>query len=130
MSKPTKIEYSQTPEFRKDLNRLIKRFRTLEEDLETAKRHAIELLHIYGTDNQSVFAIPDLCSDAVRVYKVKKFACRALKGRGVRSGIRVIYLLQVAEAKVTFVEIYFKGDKEIENRERVIQCLKGLVERT
>ena len=49
----------------------------------------------------------------------KKFACKALKGRGVQSGIRVIYAYFVKEDRVEFIEIYFKGDKASEDRHRI-----------
>jgi len=35
------------------------------------------------------------------------------------SGIRVIYAYHVAASKVDFIEIYFKGEKENEDRERM-----------
>jgi hypothetical protein len=41
------------------------------------------------------------------IYKAKKFACRALKGKGVQSGIRVIYAYFKDDDKIELVEIYF-----------------------
>lgn len=128
MPKPTKIKYIETPEFRKDLNRLRRRFKTLEDDLETAKRNAIELRHIHDCDNRATFAIPGLCAENVEVYKVKKFACRALKGRGVKSGIRVIYAFEKRTRRVTFIEMYFKGNQEVEDRGRIQDCLQDLID--
>ena len=52
-------------------------------------------------------------------WKIRKFACRSLKGRGVKSGIRVIYSWCKSSSKVVFIEIYFKGDKENEDKERI-----------
>ena len=49
------MNYRSIPEFDKDLKRLVKKFRTLEEDIETAKRNAIELYHIKEINNLSVF---------------------------------------------------------------------------
>jgi len=125
MAIQTKIEYDTTDVFQKDLKRLLKKFQTLEEDLETAKRNAIELYHLKNINNRSVFPIPDFCNEAILICKIKKFACRSLKGRGVMSGIRVIYAYHVAASKVEFIEIYFKGEKENEDFDRIKEYLKN-----
>lgn len=125
MTMPTGIRYSSTDAFKKDLKQLLKKFGTLGEDLETAKRNAIELFHLKNTDNQSVFPIPQFCDEKIWIYKLKKFACKALKGRGVMSGIRVIYAYYPATLKVEFIEMYFKSTKENEDRHRIIEYLKN-----
>lgn len=125
METPTKIEYGETDVFQKDLKRLLKKFRTLEEDLEIAKRNAIELYHLKHIDNRSVFPIHDFCTEEVKICKIKKFACKALKGRGIMSGIRVVYAFHAATFKVEFLEVYFKGEKENENFDRIKEYLKN-----
>lgn len=121
-----KINYHKTAFFEKDLSKLLKKFKTLESDLEVVKRSAIELFHLNKIDNQGIFLISKLCSDDVHVCKIKKIACRGLKGRGVKSGIRIIYAYHLKTARVDFIEIYFKGDQENENQKRIIEYLKGL----
>jgi hypothetical protein len=49
----------------------------------------------------------------------KKFACKSLKGKGAKSGIRIIYAYFEQEDTIEFIEIYFKGDKENEDKERI-----------
>lgn len=124
MTIPTKIEYGAIDLFKKDFSKLLKKYRTLEEDLETAKRNAIELYHIKNIHNQSIFPIQGFCSEKIQICKIKKFACKALKGRGARSGMRVIYAFYCQSCKVEFIEIYFKGDKENEDRERIKKYLE------
>ncbi len=113
---------------------MLKKFRTLEVDLELAKEAAIELFHIGFPDARGVFEkrdigstflIPNFCTEEIRICKIKKFACRALKNRGAQSGIRIIYAFRPAEAKVIFIEIYFKGENENENQERIKEYLKS-----
>jgi hypothetical protein len=53
------------------------------------------------------------------VIKVKKIACKALKGRGVNSGLRLVYAHFEKEQRITFIELYHKNDKENEDRERI-----------
>ena len=120
------ISYGNIKEFQKDLKKLLKKYRSLEEDLETVKRATIELFHIHKIDNFSIFPIPGFCSKKVQICKIKKFACKALKGRGSKSGIRVIYAFHIKSLRVNFIEIYFKGDKENEDRERIKGYLNNL----
>ncbi|MDZ7725307.1 MAG: hypothetical protein U5R06_21440 [candidate division KSB1 bacterium] len=87
------------------------------------KKAAIELRHIQGIDNQSIFQIPDLQTDE-SVFKVKKFACKALKGKGSRSGLRVIYSFDKRTHHVHFIEIYYKGDKANEDIARIKRYIK------
>lgn len=121
------INYSNTKKFEKDLKRLIRKFSTLEEDLETAKKNAIELLHIHKIDNGSVERVPKHCLENVQIYKIKKFACKTLKGKGCQSGIRLIYAFYSQELKIEFIEIYYKGDKENMDYERAKLYLKNFL---
>ena len=119
------IEFGETDSFRKDIERLLKKFRSLEEDLETVKKAAIELYHLKRVDNRSIFPIPGFCTDKIQICKIKKFACKTLKGRGVQSGMRVIYAFHLAIPKVVFIEIYFKPDQTNEDQARIKDYLKN-----
>ena len=121
-----KIRYEQTTEFQKDLKGLLKKYPSLESDIELAKTHAIELFHVNKINNLSVFPIPNFCRGDIQIYKIKKFACRSLKGRGNKSGIRIIYAFNCTTLQVTFIEIYFKGDKENEDRARVEEWMRSM----
>lgn len=98
---------------------------SLEDDLELAKIAAIELFHIQKVNNLSVFPIQSFCAEKIQICKIKKFACEALKGRGSKSGIRVIYAFYYQSYKVDFIEIYFKGEQENENRDRIKEYLRN-----
>jgi len=113
------IEYEESDEFKKDLKKLVKRFPSLTEDLATVKRGVIELRHLKNINNLSTFEIPGCGTEEFSYWKIKKFACKSLKGRGNQSGIRVIYQWSSSSNKVVFIEIYFKGDKENEDRDRM-----------
>ncbi|MDP2363099.1 MAG: hypothetical protein Q8M94_04940 [Ignavibacteria bacterium] len=112
------------PEFEKDKKKLIKRFRTLDEDLETFIDVQLKLFHKIGVDNNAVEHFSDLGIADPKIYKVKKFACKALKGKGVQSGIRINYSYFKTEDKIEFIEIYYKGDKENEDKERIMKIYK------
>jgi len=105
-------EIIELPEFKKDLKKLLKRFPTLKEDLQTFISTQLVLFHKMGKDNNGIFRLTDLGFDNPPVFKAKKFACRALKGKGVMSGIRVIYAYYPNTDKIVLIEIYFKVMKE------------------
>lgn len=113
------IKYCETEPFKKDLKKLLKKYRSLVADLEVAKRNAIELYHLKNINSQSIFPIPGLCTAEILICKIKKFACKSLKGKGSRSGIRIIYSFNIKTFEVDFIEIYYKSNQEIENRERI-----------
>lgn len=119
-------EVHRLPEFDKDLKKLLKRFRTLEEDLETFISTELFLYHKLKKDNKGIFPISGLGIENPRIYKGKKFACRSLKGKGVQSGIRVIYGYIEEEDKIEFIEIYYKGDKENKDKDRIMRHYKEL----
>lgn len=108
------------PEFGRDFKKLSKRFKTLEEDFKTFVDTQLNLFHKQGIDNKGVLPISGLGIPNPKIYKAKKFACRSLKGCGVDSGIRVIYAYWEEKDKLEFIEIYFKGDKENEDRDRIL----------
>ena len=114
-------DVKKLPEFEKEFNKLLKKFQSLEEDLETFIDKQLVLYHKLNIDNGGVVQIADLGIENPKIYKARKFACRALKGRGVQSGIRIIYAYFPDEDIIEFVEIYFKADTENEDRGRIKQ---------
>ncbi len=112
-------DISHLPEFEKDLKKLSKRFASLEDDLMTFIKTALYAFHKLSIDNRAIFPISYLGIHSPKIYKAKKFACRSLKGKGAQSGIRVIYSYYENEDRLEFIEIYYKGDKECEDRERM-----------
>lgn len=114
-------EIHRLPEFDKDIKKLLKKFRTLEDDLDVFVKAELVLYHKLKKDNKGIFPIPGLGVEKPKIYKAKKFACRSLKGKGVLSGIRVIYGYFEKEDRIDLIEIYYKGDKENEDNDRIIK---------
>lgn len=109
------IEFDELSEFKRDLKHLLKKYRTLHEDLEVVK---LDLNDEPGESPPFSFSIDNLGLETC-IIKVKKIACKALKGRGVNSGLRLIYAHFPEEQKIIFIELYHKNDKEIEDRNRI-----------
>ncbi len=110
------IDFDTIKEFYKDLKRLLKKYRSLTSDLEVVKT----ILNIRPNEKPPFsFELNNLGIETC-IIKVKKIACDSLKGRGVNSGLRLIYAHFPDEQKIIFVELYHKNDKESEDRERII----------
>lgn len=107
------------PEFEKELKKLSKKFRSIEEDLSIFEDTELNLYHKLGIDNNGIFQISGLGISHPLVYKAKKFACKALRGKGCQSGIRIIYAYYGDKDCVEYIEIYHKSDKKNEDRERI-----------
>jgi len=112
-------EVKRRPEFDRDLKKLLKSFPSLEGDLATFIDTELKLYHKLKIDNGGIFRLTGLTAGSPRVYKAKKFACRALKGRGVKSGIRVVYAHHETEDCIELIEIYYKGHKADLDRGRL-----------
>lgn len=112
-----KIKFLQ--EFNKDLKKL--KFRTLKHDLDIFTEKQLQLFHKLGIDNKGIVQIPNLGIKYPKIYKARKFASRSLKGKGSASGIRIIYAYFETEDRIEFIEIYYKGNKENEDRERILR---------
>jgi hypothetical protein len=110
-----RVEFRESDGYRKDLKKLGKRFKTLPEDIETLKK----VLDIEPDERPPMSArVGGLGVDEI-IIKVKKIACRAMKTKGSNTGLRMIYCYKKEEAEIILIELYFKGDKENEDRERI-----------
>ena len=111
------LTIEELPEFQHDLKGLLKKYRTLEQDLAVLKK-----VIAVAPDQRPPFSyrISDLGLEKC-VIKVKKIACKSLKGRGVNSGLRLIYAWFETERRIVFVELYHKAEKELEDRARIFR---------
>jgi len=112
-------EICRLSEFEKDIKKLGKKFRTIEGDLENFIKTELKIYHKLGKNIKGIVKISDLGIKNPSIYKATRFACRALKGSGSRSGIRVIYAHFEKDDKIELIEIYYKGNKNNEDRERI-----------
>lgn len=110
------MTFDELVEFKKDFKSLIKKYRTLNEDLDVVKR----VLEITPDERPPFSFRIDQLGLKTCIIKVKKIACKSIKGRGVNSGLRLIYAYFPDESKITFIELYHKNEKENEDRNRIL----------
>jgi len=111
----SEISFEELAEYHKDLKQLLKKFRSLADDIS-------ELKKVLAVEPDAAppfsYRIEGL-GISTCVIKVKKIACRSLKGRGVNSGLRLIYAWFEIDKRIVMVEIYHKNEKEMEDRVRI-----------
>lgn len=115
MKKMSRITFEELSEFNSDLRRLLKKYRSLNDDLEVLRK---DLNDEPGERPPFSFHISGLGIKTC-IIKVKKIACKSLKGKGVNSGLRLVYAYFEKEERIVFAELYHKNDKENEDRERL-----------
>ncbi|MDR3195213.1 MAG: hypothetical protein LBT58_00215 [Endomicrobium sp.] len=82
--------YCSFGEFDKDFKKLLKRFRTLEEDFEVMKKAVIEAYHYRGISTSAVVKIKmkNFCDKRYLLMKVRKMSCKSLKGKGGKKWVK------------------------------------------
>ena len=109
------MKFEQLDEFEKDLKRLRKKYRSLEDDLDIIKK----VLAVFPHARPPFSFRMDGFGGSIQLIKVRKIACMSMKGKGVNSGLRMIYDWRSLENRITLIELYFKGEKENEDSERI-----------
>lgn len=113
----TMTNFKSTIEFQKDFKKLFKKFKSLDSDLKEFKKVLNEAPLGIGK-HFNVITKTDF------IYIVKaRFFCKNLK----KKDLRIIYSHIEEQKKIEFIEMYFKGDKESEDRERIKKYLKSLL---
>ena len=109
------MNFDELPEFQKECKRLARKYRSLTEDL---KEFRI-VVSVIPLGNNKHFTVIEQ-NDILYIVKARLF-CRYLKG----SSLRVIYSYSEQAQRIDFIEIYYKGDKENEDRTRIRQYLSA-----
>jgi len=109
------MNFEEIQGFKKDLKKLSKKYRSLPEDLQVVKK---VLRAIPDQRPPFSFRLEGLGIQGC-VIKVKKIACKSIRGRGVNSGLRLIYAYFSSQTRIVFLELYHKSEKDTEDRNRI-----------
>ncbi len=131
--------FDSLAEFEKEFKRLFKKYKTLDDDFEKFKK--VLLVAPIGVGKNFVIIHS---TETIKIVKAR-MACRALRDRS----LRIIYAYLPVESskqamhigrqaclsgrqadfeknqRIEFIEIYFKGEKENEDRERIKEYVKN-----
>jgi mRNA-degrading endonuclease YafQ of YafQ-DinJ toxin-antitoxin module len=94
------MEFGELPEFQRDLKQLLKRYRTLRDDLEVLKKVLVVASH---PQPPLSYRIPGFGFETPIIIKLRKFASRSLKGKGSNTDFRVIYAYHQQTELIQFV---------------------------
>ena len=107
------MKFDESSEFQKDCKNLGKKYKSLADDL----REFRNVVTAVPQGNSKHFIIITQIND-LYIVKARLF-WRYLKG----SSLRVIYAYFEQEQRIEFIEVYFKGDRETENHDRIKRYL-------
>jgi|SRR3989344_5577646 len=108
--------FNQLPEFEKEFLKLSRKYPSLPSDLK--KLETLISLHPVGLGTNFVTIHHSL---EVKIVKTR-LACKSLRDRSMR----IIYAYHESTTTFVHIEIYFKGNKENEDRERIKAYLKNI----
>jgi len=111
-----KMNFNETQEFLKDFKRLSKKYKSLPGDLLEFKKIVSEFPLGSGKHFIILQSLEDL-----QIVKAR-FFCRYLKGQS----LRIIYAYQESLNFIYFLEIYFTGEQENENRDLIHDFIRSL----
>ena len=117
------MNFNELPEFQKELKQLGKKYKSLTDDLQEF-RDVVSAVPLGNSKHFNIITQTDI----LYIVKARLF-CKYLKG----SSLRIVYSYFEQEQRIEFIEVYFKGEKENEDRERIKEYLKtriGEVPRT
>ena len=97
------MEFTELKESTKELKHLLRKYRSLNHDLDILKNYLQKYPRGY---EPIVFQINNL-GIQTEIFKVTHFRCAVLK-KGSRSGIRIVYAYFPNESRIEFVEMYYK----------------------
>lgn len=109
------MKFDELDEFGRDLKRLLKKYKSLREDLAVVKK----ILTVMPDERPPFSCLIDHASSAARVIKLQKIACKSLKGAGVNSGLNLIYAHVKGEKRIVMMRIYDRNEKQNDNRKLI-----------
>ena len=113
------MKFTYQSEFEKDLKRLLKRYISLNEDL----INIMSILEVYPNARPPFSFLIYNKSNTVSIIKIKKIACLSLRGNGVNTGLRIIYMYNHQLNSIEFIELYHKNEQSTEDQNRFIHLM-------
>jgi len=103
------MKFNELLEFQKEKKRLEKKYKSLTDDLQEFK-NVVSVIPLGNSKHFNTITQ----TEVLYIVKARLF-CRYLKG----SSLRVVYAYFKEEQKIEFIELYYKGNKENEDRSRI-----------
>ena len=108
--------FQELPEFEREIKKLSKKYPTIVSDIEDIK----PVLLVCPTGIGKNFTIIKSLEN-IKIVKVR-IHCESLRSRT----IRLIYSYREDKIEFMYIEVYFKGSKENEDKSRIEEYLNGI----
>ena len=108
------MKFDNLQEFQKESRRLGNKYKSLPDDLQEF-RNVVSAIPLGNKKHFRFIKKTEL----LYIVKARLF-CRYLKNKS----LRIVYSYFEQEQRIEFIELYFKGDKENEDRKRIKDYLK------
>ena len=108
------MNYNELPEFQRELRRLSRKYRSLPTDIELFQ----QIISAQPPSSSTRFSI--LKQNELLLIVKARLACRYLRN----SSLRIVFSYFTLERRVDFIELYYKGDKEREDSDRIDRYLR------
>lgn len=109
-------KFYQLPQFGKDLKKLSRKYPSLQSDIEDIQSVLLASPLGIGKNFTIISTAKEIMIVKARVH------CESLRARSVR----LIYAYHKDRIEFMYIEVYFKGDKQNEDRERITDYLKSV----
>lgn len=109
------MKFEELDEFKKNFKRFLKKYKTLNEDLKIIKK----ALEAAPEERPPVSYRISGLGIQPNIIKMKRIACKAMKGKGSNTGLRLVYAYDKNLEKITMIEFYHKSERENEDREQL-----------
>lgn len=123
------MNFDETPEFKKDVKRLAKRWRSIPKDIENAKPYILPLYE-YRADDVEVSIYREGFFGGKRAAILRNtLTGEVIKMRldvaelGRNDKVRIVFVAIKTESTIRFIELYAKNDKEREDVARITKYL-------
>ena len=122
------MNFEQTPEFRKDVKRLSKKWHLLSSDIKALHSQLNDLY--LGEENLVEFRAAFFNGRRAAIL-TQNDVCEVIKMRldvlslNMQDKVRIVFVAVKAESKIYFVELFAKNDKDREDPSRYKKYLSG-----
>lgn len=124
------MNFSEAPEFKKEVKKLAKRWRSIPEDIEAVKMYILPLYEQLTADvdvteyRREFFAGRKAAilktNDSAEVIKMRLDVASI----GRNDKVRIIFVAIRTTETITFIELYAKNDKDREDEKRIKKYIK------
>ena len=119
------MNFNEAPEFQKDVKRLTKKWRSIPNDIEAAKKY-IEPLYIIKADDVEVVEYRrDFFNGKNAAILKENDSTEVIKMRldvadlGRNDKVRIVFVTMKNDDGITFIELFAKNDKDREDEKRI-----------